>query len=147
MKTIHPLELEARIETNEPIEIVDLRPRCQFAECHVLGAHSIPFNEFDTGTLVHSRELPLSEPLYVISDRGEHARSAAENMAQCGLDNLVIVEGGMQAWEHRLEQKAGLILKLKLWMMNRKSRKCSRATSLLHRQFWPGSPALIHARP
>ena len=99
MKTIHPLELEARIEANEPIEIVDLRSRCQFEKCHAEGAHSIPFNEFDAGTLVHSRELPLSEPLYVISDKGEHARIAAQNMEERGLDNLVIVEGGMQAWE------------------------------------------------
>lgn len=100
MKTIHPLELEARSETNEPIEIVDVRSRCQFEKCHVPGAHSIPFNEFDAGTLVRSRELPLPEPLYLISERGEHAEIAAANMERHGLDNLVVVEGGMQAWEH-----------------------------------------------
>lgn len=41
MKTIHPLELEAKIEANEPVEIVDLRPRGQFEKRHVPGAHSI----------------------------------------------------------------------------------------------------------
>lgn len=99
MKTIDPLELGAKIEANEPVEIVDLRPRCQFEKRHVPGAHSIPFSEFDLGALVHSRELPLSEPLYVISDRGVHAQMASENMASRGLDNLVVVEGGLQAWE------------------------------------------------
>ena len=99
MKTIHPLELEAKIEANEPVEIVDLRPRSQFEKRHVPGAHSIPFNKFDPETAAHSRELPLPEPLYVISERGRHAQIAAENMDARGLDNLVVVEGGLQGWE------------------------------------------------
>lgn len=99
MKTIHPLELEAKIEANEPVEIVDLRPRGQFEQRHVPGAHSIPFNKFDPEILAHSRELPLHEPLYVISERGRHAQIAAENMGARGLDNLVVVEGGLQLWE------------------------------------------------
>jgi rhodanese-related sulfurtransferase len=99
MKTIHPLELEARIEANETVEILDLRPRCEFQKRHVPGSHSIPFNEFDAETLVHSRELPLPEPLYLISEKGEHARMAADSMEYHGLDNLVVVDGGMQNWE------------------------------------------------
>ena len=99
MKTIHPLELEARMEANELVEILDLRPRCEFEKRHVPGSHSIPFSEFDAETLVHSRELPLSEPLYLISERGDHAQIAAENMERRGLDNLVVVEGGIQGWE------------------------------------------------
>lgn len=99
MKTIHPLELEAKIEANEAVEIVDVRPRCQFEKRHVPGAYSIPFNKFDPETLVHSRELALPEPLYVISERGEHAQIVAENMDSRGLDNLVVVEGGMRAWD------------------------------------------------
>lgn len=99
MKTIHPLELEARMEANELVEILDLRPRCEFEKRHVPGAHSIPFSEFDAETLVHSRELPLPEPLYLISERGDHAQIAAENMERRGLDNLVVVEGGIQGWE------------------------------------------------
>lgn len=98
MKTIHPIELEAKLEADEPVEIVDLRPRSEFEKRHVPGAHSIPFNEFDAEALVLSRELPLPEPLYMISKTGEHAQIAAEKMERLGLVNLVIVEGGMQAW-------------------------------------------------
>jgi rhodanese-related sulfurtransferase len=99
MKTTHPLELEARIEANETVEILDLRPRCQFEKRHVRGSHSLPFNEFHARTLVHSRELSLAEPLYLISERGEHAQIAADSMEHQGLDNLVVVEGGMHNWE------------------------------------------------
>jgi rhodanese-related sulfurtransferase len=99
MKTIHPLDLEAKIDANEIIEILDLRSRPHFEKRHVHGAHSLPFDEFDTASLLHCRELPLSEPLYVISQKGGHARLAADAMEECGLDNLIVVEGGMENWE------------------------------------------------
>ena len=99
MKTIHPLDLEAKIVANETIEILDLRPRPQFEKHHVHGAHSLPFDEFDTASLLHCRELPLPEPLYVISQKGGHARLAADAMEDFGLENLIVVEGGMENWE------------------------------------------------
>ena len=99
MKTIHPLDLEAKIEANETIEILDLRPRPQVEKRHVLGAHCLPYEECDIATLVHSRELPLPEPLYVISQKGGHARLVADAMEEWGLDNLVVIEGGMENWE------------------------------------------------
>ena len=99
MKTIHPLELEAKIRANETIEIIDLRTRSQFEKRRVHGAHSLPFAEFNTASLLHARELPLPEPLYLISQRGGHARLAADAMEEVGLDNLIVVEGGMENWE------------------------------------------------
>jgi hypothetical protein len=65
----------------------------------VHGAHCLPYEECDTATLVHSRELPLPEPLYVISQKGGHARLVADAMEERGLDNLVVIEGGMENWE------------------------------------------------
>ena len=99
MKTIHPLDLEEKILANETIEILDLRPRSQFEKRHLHGAHSLPFDEFNTASLLNCRELPLPEPLYVISRKGGHARLAADAMEECGLDNLIVVEGGMENWE------------------------------------------------
>jgi rhodanese-related sulfurtransferase len=99
MKTIHPLELEALIETNTPVEIVDLRPHADFEKRHIVGAHSLPFGELTPETLVHARELPLTEPLYVASEKGIHAQIATEKMEGYGLDDLVVIEGGMLAWE------------------------------------------------
>jgi len=99
MKTIHPLDLEAKIEANETVEILDLRSRPQFEKRHVRGAHSLPFDEFDIASLLDCRELPVTEPLYLISRKGGHARLVSDAMEDCGLDNLVIVEGGMENWE------------------------------------------------
>jgi len=99
MKTIHPLDLEAKIEANETVEILDLRSRPQFEKRHVHGAHALPFDDFDRASILHCRELPLPEPLYVISQKGGLARLAADAMEDNGLDNLIVVEGGMENWE------------------------------------------------
>ena len=99
MKTIHPLDLEAKMEANELLEIIDLRPRPQFEKRHVHGAHCLPFDELAPASLLHCRELPLSEPVYVISQKGGHARLAADAMEDWGLDNLIVVDGGMENWE------------------------------------------------
>jgi rhodanese-related sulfurtransferase len=99
MKTIHPLDLEAKIAANEPVEILDLRSRPQFEKRHVHGAHSLPFDQFDAASLLRCRELPWQEPLYVVSQKGGHARLAADAMEEFGVDNLIVVEGGMENWE------------------------------------------------
>jgi len=130
MKTIHPLDLEAKIQANEPVEILDLRPRPQFEKRHVHGAHSLPFDEFDTASLLHCRELPLAEPLYVISQKGGLARLAADAMEDVGVENLIVVEGGMENWErNRLPVDRH---DLGSWLLEHRSRLFStgRATNL-----------------
>ena len=99
MKTIHPLELKALIEANEPVEIIDVRPREQFEKHHLPGAHSLPSQTLTVEKLIHSRELPSMEPLYLISGSGTLARLTAAKLEWSGLDNFVVIEGGMQAWE------------------------------------------------
>ncbi len=99
MKTIHPLELEALIETSKPVEIIDVRLRADFEKRHLTGAHSLPMQELTAEMLVRSRELPLIEPLYLISGSGVLARAAAESLERQGLDIAVVVDGGMKACE------------------------------------------------
>jgi rhodanese-related sulfurtransferase len=45
MKTIHPLKLEALLAADQPLEILDIRPRAEFEKVHIEGAHSIPSAE------------------------------------------------------------------------------------------------------
>lgn len=99
MKTIHPLELEAIIETGKPVEILDLRPRVEFEKAHIEGAYSLPATEISAERVLRSRELLLTEPLYFVSERGAFAQLIACNLGQKGLGNPVAVSGGMHAWQ------------------------------------------------
>jgi rhodanese-related sulfurtransferase len=99
MKTIHPLKLEALLEASQPVEILDIRPRAEFEKVHIEGAHSIPSAEISAEKLVCTRELLQTEPLYLVSESGALAQLQACDLERQGLDNVVIVSGGMGRWQ------------------------------------------------
>lgn len=99
MKTIRPLELEALLEADKPVEIIDIRPIEDFEKVHIEGAHSIPLAELSAETVLRSRELLSTEPLYLISESGALAQLSACELERQGLDSPVIVSGGMHAWQ------------------------------------------------
>src|SRR5450755_1797010 len=99
MKTIHPLKLEALLEASQPVEIVDIRPRAEFEKVHIEGAHSMPSAEISAEKLVYTRELLQTEPLYLVSESGALAQLQACDLERQGLGNVVIVGGGMRAWQ------------------------------------------------
>jgi rhodanese-related sulfurtransferase len=99
MKTIRPLELEALLEADKPVEIIDIRPIEDFEKVHIEGAHSVPSAELSTETVLRSRELLPTEPLYLVSESGALAQLSACELERQGLDNPVIVSGGMDAWQ------------------------------------------------
>jgi rhodanese-related sulfurtransferase len=124
MKTIHTLKLEALLEASQPVEIVDIRPRAEFEKVHIEGAHSIPSAEISAETLVLTRELPQTEPLYLVSESGALAQLQACDLERQGLDNVVIVSGGMHRW-----QSDGLpVVRRRLvtdWLAERRERICA----------------------
>jgi rhodanese-related sulfurtransferase len=99
MKMIHPLTLEAMLEASQPVEILDIRPRAEFEKVHFEGAHSVPSAEISAETLVCTRELLQTEPLYLVSESGALAQLQACDLERQGMDNVVIVSGGMGRWQ------------------------------------------------
>jgi rhodanese-related sulfurtransferase len=124
MKTIHPLKLEAMLEASQPVEIVDIRPRAEFEKVHIEGAHSIPSAEISAEKLVVTRELLQTEPLYLVSESGALAQLQACDLERQGLDNVIIVSGGMHRW-----QSDGLpVVRRHLvadWIAERRERICA----------------------
>lgn len=98
LKTIHPLELEALLEASQPVEIIDIRSRDEFENVHIEGAHSFPLAELSAETVLCSRELLATEPLYLVSESGAFAQLSAGELERQGLDHLVVLSGGMHAW-------------------------------------------------
>ncbi len=98
MKAIRPRELEALLEADKPVEIVDIRPIDEFENAHIEGAHSIPSAGLSVEAIFCERELLPTEPLYLVSENGGLARRRACDLEREGLDNLVVLVGGMNAW-------------------------------------------------
>jgi rhodanese-related sulfurtransferase len=99
MKMIHPLKLEAMLEASQPVEILDIRPRTEFERVHIEGAHSVPSAQISAEKLVRTRELLQTEPLYLVSESGALAQLQACDLERQGMDNVVIVSGGMRRWQ------------------------------------------------
>lgn len=97
MKAIRTVELRALLESDQPVEILDIRPRSQFQNAHIEGAHSLPSAEVSAASVLLSRQLLSTEPLYLVSQGSAMAQLSACELELQGLDNLIAVAGGMHA--------------------------------------------------
>lgn len=89
--------LETLIEHHEPLDLIDIRLKNEFAEMHIPGARSLPLAELTEGHIFRPRPL-TNERVYVVSDdRGSASLAAGILRASSGTD-AVVVDGGMTAW-------------------------------------------------
>jgi len=95
--SITPQQLNARRETGEPLEFLDVRTPPEFAAAHVPGAQLVPLDRLDPQAYLGQRKNP-EKPIYVFCQAGGRATKAVERFRQAGFDNAILVEGGTQAW-------------------------------------------------
>jgi len=89
------------VANHEPIELIDVRPKSEFAAMHIPGARSLPFGEL-VKPEIFRRERPTTERVYVISADGHTQASLATGMLRsAGFVNAVPVDGGMKDWVAR----------------------------------------------
>ena len=98
MKTITPLELQLLID-NGDVELIDVRATKDFERVHALTARSIPLSEFEPHSVLAHRKLDRHAPLNIMCRRKTLASLAACGLTGAGLDEAIVVEGGLEAWE------------------------------------------------
>jgi len=91
---IHPADLHP---VKSQHVLLDVRTPPEFEETHIDGAILHPLSEL-TPTLVAELARDASA-CTIICRSGNRARQAAEKLAQNGIENIHILEGGMLAWE------------------------------------------------
>jgi rhodanese-related sulfurtransferase len=90
------------VVNHEPIELIDVRSRKEFAAMHIRGARSVPFGKLAEPGLSRRRRLAMTERVYVISANGRARASLATGMLRsAGWVNAVPVDGGMKDWVDR----------------------------------------------
>ena len=97
MKTTDCATLEMLIENQEPVELIDIRPKAEFRAAHIRGARSVPFAQL-AKPKGFCRWRPTIQNLYVISDDCVKASLATGILRACGYRNAIVVEGGINAW-------------------------------------------------
>ncbi len=115
MKSITPFELQMLIDKRD-VELIDVRPKKDFEKVHALVARSIPLSELEPHSMLAHRKLDKHAPLYIMCRRKTLAPLAAYSLAGAGLDEPIVVEGGLEAWEGQclpvVRKKSGRMLEM-----------------------------------
>lgn len=93
MKTISTTELETLLQSDETLNLIDVRETDEFAGGHIKQAKNVPLSEF--GAKVD--ELNRSKPIHVICAAGGRSMNASAYLDSLGFD-VINVDGGMMSW-------------------------------------------------
>ena len=77
--------------------LVDVRTPAEFREVHAQGAQLVPLDVLDRRAVEAARGTNAG-PVYLLCASGIRATKAAEKLRNAGLDEVVVVEGGTNAW-------------------------------------------------
>lgn len=109
MKNITVKELSKKMSENPKLKVVDVRTHAENRAVHFEGAQNIPVEDIAK----HVDELKKFNEVYISCHSGGRSKMVCEDLAIHGLDNLVNVDGGIQAWI-----SAGLpVVRKKGWCM------------------------------
>jgi len=97
--TITPAALFAKIQSGAKVEILDVRTPVEHREVHAQGAVCAPLDVLDPKALMAGRNGSADQPLYVICRSGQRAAKACDKFVAAGFNNVVLIDGGTQAWE------------------------------------------------
>ncbi|MEL5953497.1 rhodanese-like domain-containing protein [Streptomyces sp. CLV115] len=92
-----PATLQHLIKTGEGPRLIDVRTSGEFQTSHIPGAYNVPLDTLRE----HRTELGrhLDEDVVLVCRSGARATQAEEALADAGLPNLRVLDGGMMAWE------------------------------------------------
>jgi rhodanese-related sulfurtransferase len=76
--------------------LIDVRTPAEYRQSHAEGARLYPLEKLDVDAL---RPLAEKQALYLLCNTGTRARAAAQKLESAGIENVVVVEGGTNAWE------------------------------------------------
>lgn len=94
--TTGPVELKQMIDSNENINIVDVRSSEDFVKGHISGAINLPKQRWNTNTGLKNDRVNI---IYCYSEVCHLAAAAAKEFAERGFA-VMELEGGFQEWQH-----------------------------------------------
>lgn len=101
--TITPDRLQELRQSGNRIDLIDVRTPAEFRAVHSEPARNVPLDRLDPPAVMAARNGNDQEPLYLICRSGSRAAKAQKKFQAAGFQDVVLVEGGTEAWE-----KAGL---------------------------------------
>jgi rhodanese-related sulfurtransferase len=106
---VSPMSLSHRLKGGNNITLLDVRSPAEYRSGHIPGARLVPLDELkdlNPADLTDGAGRRADHPLYLTCQAGVRAAQAAQVLREGGLDHVVLVQGGTEAW-----QQAGLPVK------------------------------------
>jgi rhodanese-related sulfurtransferase len=94
--TIFPAEASAAVASGRGT-LVDVRTPAEFREIHAQAAQLVSLDVLDRPAVEAARGTHPG-PVYLLCASGIRATKAAEQLRRAGLEDVVVVEGGTNAW-------------------------------------------------
>ena len=91
---ISNVELEAKLDANENIVVLDVREAAEYVFNHIPNAISIPLGELDDRV----NELSKDAEIFVVCRTGNRSDFAAQKLAEKGFSTVFNVVPGMSEW-------------------------------------------------
>lgn len=90
-----PRALDALRDTRPDLRILDVRTPGEYAGVHISGSYNVPLDLLPE----HGSEIRrVQAPVVLVCQSGQRARKAEAALAAAGMENLHVLDGGMQAW-------------------------------------------------
>jgi rhodanese-related sulfurtransferase len=94
VKQVSALELKQRIDSHEPLILLDVREPDEFQYARIEGSQLIPLNQLP----LRLGELDLQQETVVICHHGMRSQQAALFLVQSGFAHIANLSGGIDAW-------------------------------------------------
>ena len=93
---LRPAEVAALVREHSNVRLLDVRTPGEYAAVHVAGAYNVPLDTLGE----HAREIRanVADPIVLVCRSGQRARKAEEALKTAGLDNLHVLDGGVNGW-------------------------------------------------
>ena len=93
---IDPDVLKARLDE---AEVIDVRTPGEFESIHLPGSRNLPLDELDDHVDTIREAADDGREVVLVCRTGNRAHQAQEKLAEAGLPQLPILEGGVLAWQ------------------------------------------------
>ncbi|MEA3335269.1 MAG: sulfate permease [Chloroflexota bacterium] len=93
--TIAPADLWKELSSEGPPLVLDVREPREYRRAHVPQAELLPLPQI----LMNGVEIPSDRPVVLTCQTGRRSTRAAQKLRSEGYENVMVLEGGLVAWE------------------------------------------------
>lgn len=94
VKEVSPQELQSLLSSGQEYTLLDVRQPWEFKICHLANSINIPLGDLPKASI----QLPDDKELVTICHHGLRSKQAAILLEQCGYQNVISLQGGVDAW-------------------------------------------------